>query len=116
MATLFNKYLKEKSNVRKELTKIYGINNFLSNQICDYLGFSKLLKIKDLTQTEKNLITKLVLNNYSITEKLKQDVKNSITHLVSISSYRGIRHIKKLPLRGQRTHTNAKSCKKIKRI
>jgi small subunit ribosomal protein S13 len=107
--------LSDKKSVLFELTKIFGINKNTASVICKKLGFSLNLKINHLTleQIQDMLLVieslNLVLNN-----ELKTLRSHTLKSLIAIKSYRGLRRIKRLPVRGQRTHTNAKSAKKGK--
>lgn len=97
------------------LSKIYGIGNFRSFLICKKLGFSKNLKLKQLSEDQILKSIKLIESlKFSIASDLKQFRISVIKKLVFLKSYKGIRRIKGLPVRGQRTHTNAKSVKNNK--
>jgi small subunit ribosomal protein S13 len=89
--------LPENKSVFFALTYIYGIGKNTSFFICKKLGFSLNLKIKDLTQEQVIDITKCI---------------DSLNLILNNESYRGLRRIRGLPVRGQRTHTNAKSARK----
>jgi small subunit ribosomal protein S13 len=97
------------------LQKIYGIGKFESSNICNKLGFSFNFKINELSEKQTvqlfKLIetSKLVLNNDLKKSKILQFKK-----LLNIKSYRGLRKLKGLPVRGQRTHTNAKTARFVK--
>lgn len=97
------------------LTSIYGIGNSRSKLICKNTGIDKYTKIKNLTEDE---IEKLrnEINKYIIEGDLKRNINLNIKRLIDINSYRGIRHKKKLPVRGQRTKTNARTRKGPKKI
>lgn len=113
MLYLLETKLSEKKLIFFELTKIYGINKTTAFIICKKLGFSFNLKVSNLTleQIQDILIIieslNLILNN-----DLKTLKTQNLETLISIKTYRGLRRVKKLPVRGQRTHTNAKSAKK----
>jgi small subunit ribosomal protein S13 len=97
------------------LKKIYGIGNFRAVLICKKLGFSKNLILKNLSEEQILKIIKLIETlNFSITSDLKKLRISILKKLTFIKSYRGLRRIKGLPVRGQRTHTNGKSSKKFK--
>ena len=106
--------LPENKSIFFALTRIYGIGKKTSFLICKKLGFSVNLKVKDITKEQQISILKLtdsiqlILNN-----ELKKLKMVSVKKLVSIRSYRGLRKLKGFPVRGQRTHTNAKSAKKF---
>ena len=98
--------------IKLSLSKIYGIGHSRALLICKKLGFSKNLKLKHLSEDQILKIIKLIeLLKFSITSDLKQFRVSIIKKLVFLKSYRGFRRIKGLPVRGQRTHTNAKSAK-----
>ena len=116
MLYLLETNLPENKSVFFALTYIYGIGNTTAFRICKKLGFSTNLKIKDLTQEQILEILQvidsmdLVLNN-----ELKKLRSLSLKNLIQIKSYRGLRRVRGLPVRGQRTHTNAKSARKSRR-
>jgi small subunit ribosomal protein S13 len=97
------------------LKNIYGIGSSKSLGICKRLGFAKNLKVKNLTEDQIKRLLKVVdESNLLITSDLKKFKNLILKSLVSIKSYRGLRRIKGLPVRGQRTHTNARTARKIK--
>lgn len=108
--------LPENKSVFFALTYVYGIGKNTAFHICKKLGFSINLKIKDLTQEQTVEMLQiidsldLVLNN-----ELKKLRSLSLKNLIQIKSYRGLRRVRGLPVRGQRTHTNAKSARKSRR-
>ena len=115
MVFLFQKKLDPTNRIRKELKKIYGINSFLANQICDQLGFHMNLTVGELSvdQTEK---LGRILQYYYLTENdLKKQIQGNFQRFIQIGCYKGFRVTQHLPLRGQRTHTNAKTAKRILR-
>ena len=114
MLYLLETKLLNKKSVLLELTKIYGINKPIAFIICKKLGFLINLKLKDLTQTQiQDLLNVIESLNLKLNNELKNFKAQSLRKLISIKTYRGLRRIRKLPVRGQRTHTNAKSVKKI---
>ena len=115
MVFLFQKKLDPTNRIRKELKKIYGINSFLANQICDQLGFHMNLTVGELSvdQTEK---LGRILQYYYLTENdLKKQIQGNFQRFIQIGCYKGFRVTQHLQLRGQRTHTNAKTAKRILR-
>jgi small subunit ribosomal protein S13 len=113
MIYLFESELPENKSVYFALTHIYGIGKANSFLICRKLGFSANLKVKNLS---KDQIIKLIKTIETLNIELASDLKKTeslITKtLVSIRSYRGLRKKQGLPVRGQRTHTNAKTARK----
>lgn len=117
MLYLLETKLPENKSVFFALINIYGIGKSTAFSICKKLGFSINLKTKDLTQEQITEILQLV---DSLNLKLNNELKNlrsmNLKNLVSIKSYRGLRRVRGLPIRGQRTHTNAKSSRKGRRF
>lgn len=93
------------------LTYIYGIGKHSSEQICQNAKVNKDLRVSKLTDEEIRKIREAINSSYSVEGDLKMSVSLNIKNLIDIKSYRGIRHIRKLPTRGQRTHTNARTRK-----
>jgi len=114
MVFLFQKKLEEKKLVRRELVKIYGLNSFLSNQICDQLGFHQNLRVCDLSLDQKDKLERIVTYYYVTESDLKKQVEKSFQRFLEIGCYKGFRVTQRLPVRGQRTRTNAKTAKKKK--
>ncbi len=92
------------------LTYIYGIGKTTSQKILKNTGINPDTRIKDLTEEEVNLIRKEI-DNYTVEGDLRRNVSLNIKRLRDIRCYRGIRHIKGLPVRGQNTKTNARTRK-----
>jgi small subunit ribosomal protein S13 len=117
MLYLLETNLPENKSVFFALTKIYGIGKNTAFFICKKLGFSVNLKIKDLTQEQIMEIVQLVDSlDLLLNNELKKFKSLTLKNLISIKSYRGLRRVRGLPVRGQRTHTNAKSARKNKRF
>lgn len=93
------------------LTYIYGVGRSLSNKILKELNINADTRAKNLTDEEVAKITSYVTKTYKVEGDLRRDVSQNIKRLIDIASYRGIRHRKGLPVRGQRTRTNARTRK-----
>ncbi|MBN1298743.1 MAG: 30S ribosomal protein S13 [Actinobacteria bacterium] len=93
------------------LTYIFGIGRSLAKQILKDLGIDETRKTKDLTEDEIIKIRAYIDNNIKVEGDLRREVTQNIKRLIEINSYRGIRHKRGLPVRGQRTHTNARTRK-----
>lgn len=93
------------------LMYIYGIGKALSNEICQKLGLDKNMRALKLTQDDIARINSLLQTEYVAEGDLRRQVQNNIKRLVSIHSYRGLRHRLGLPVRGQRTRTNSRTRK-----
>ena len=96
------------------LTYIFGIGKNTSAQILSATGIDDNTRIKDLTEEEVNLLRKEI-DNYNVEGDLRREISLNIKRLRDIRCYRGIRHMKGLPVRGQKTKTNARTRKGPKR-
>ena len=93
------------------LTYIYGIGRKLSNDILKKTGVNPDTRVKDLTEDETAKLREAIEHEYVVEGDLRRDVALNIKRLVEIGSYRGLRHRKGLPVRGQRSKTNARTRK-----
>jgi small subunit ribosomal protein S13 len=93
------------------LTYIYGIGNSRSARILDAAKVDPMKKVSDLAEDEVNRIRQVIEGEGSVEGDLRKDVSMNIKRLIEIGSYRGFRHRRNLPVRGQRTHTNARTRK-----
>jgi small subunit ribosomal protein S13 len=93
------------------LTYIYGIGNSRAARILDAAKVDPMKKISDLGEDEVNRIRQVIEADGSVEGDLRKDVSMNIKRLIEIGSYRGFRHRRNLPVRGQRTHTNARTRK-----
>lgn len=98
------------------LTYIYGIGRSTARRILDKLSIHFDTKIKDLTEDQIDAIRKIITNEIVIEGTLRTQTKLAIKRLMDIGNYRGIRHRKNLPCRGQRTKTNARTRKGRKKM
>ena len=97
------------------LTYLYGIGPATSAQVLQELQISPDKRAKDLTEDEVSRLTITIQKNYKVEGDLRRDVSANIKRLMDIGAYRGLRHKKGLPTRGQRTRTNARTRKGPKR-
>ena len=93
------------------LTYVFGIGRSTAHKICNDLGLSLDTRVRDLTDDEVNRIRVYVDQNLRVEGDLRRDVAQDIKRKIEIGSYQGVRHRKGLPVRGQRTHTNARTRK-----
>ena len=93
------------------LTYIFGVGNTSSKQILAKAKVSEDIRMKDLTEYEVSRIRSIISEDYEVEGDRRRDVSMSIKRLMDIGSYRGLRHRKGLPVRGQRSHTNARTRK-----
>ena len=91
------------------LQYIYGIGPSLSQKILTSTGINPSIKVNDLTEDEVNRLRELIDREYSVEGELRKEINFNIKRLIEIGSYRGLRHRHSLPLRGQRTRTNART-------
>jgi small subunit ribosomal protein S13 len=107
--------LPRKKRIEIGLTYIYGIGKTTSQNILSQLQIDPETKTDDLTEEQINNIRKAIDSNYKVEGELRTEVSLNIKRLMDLGSYRGLRHRKGLPARGQRTSTNARTRKGPKR-
>ena len=115
MARIAGVDLPKEKRVEIGLTYIYGVGLSTSQKILATTGINPDTRIKDLTEDEVNEIRNYVNKNLMVEGDLRRDVALNIKRLVEIGCYRGIRHRKGLPVRGQKTKTNARTRKGTKK-
>ena len=91
------------------LQYIYGIGPTTSQRILSQTGISPDVKVSDLTEDEVNKLREVIDHGYRVEGELRKEIDLNIKRLIEIGSYRGMRHRRGLPLRGQRTRTNARA-------
>ena len=115
MARIAGVDLPREKRVEIGLTYIYGIGRKLSNDILKKTGVNPDTRVKDLTEDETARLREVIEHEYTIEGDLRRDTALNIKRLTEIGCYRGIRHRKGLPVRGQRSKTNARTRKGPKR-
>jgi len=93
------------------LTYIRGIGQQTATDICERASIEKDKRVNELRETEIIKIREIIDNNYRVEGELRREVSTNIKRLMDLGSYRGLRHRRGLPVRGQRTHTNARTRK-----
>jgi small subunit ribosomal protein S13 len=93
------------------LTYIYGIGSHRSLQVCKKANVDPDARVHKLSEEEVRQIREIIDSSYAVEGDLRMEVSLNIKNLIDIKSYRGIRHVRRLPVRGQRTHTNARTRK-----
>jgi len=91
------------------LMYLYGIGRTRSNEILEQAKIDPNTRVKDLSEREVNALRELIEKNYRVEGELRREVAMNIKRLKEIGAYRGIRHLKRLPVRGQRTKTNSRT-------
>lgn len=104
----------DEKRIEMGLTALYGIGRSRAQSILDKAGVEYGKKSKDISAEEENKI-KVVIETFKLEADLKREVGGNIKRLKDIKSYRGSRHTKRLPARGQRTKTNARTLKGVKK-
>lgn len=115
MARIAGVDLPKEKRVEVGLTYIFGIGVPSSQKILAATGVSPETRVKDLTEEEVNALRTHINKNFKVEGDLRRDVSLNIKRLIEIGCYRGIRHRRSLPVRGQRTKTNARTRKGPKR-
>ena len=111
MARIAGVDLPRDKKVEIGLTYIYGIGRHAAPEIIEKAGIDATLRIRDLTDADVNKIRGVIERDHKVEGALRTEVAMNIKRLMDIGSYRGIRHRRGLPVRGQRTHTNARTKK-----
>ena len=111
MARIAGVDLPNEKRIEAGLTYIYGIGWPTSREILKKTGINPDTRVKDLTEEEAGKIRKVIEADYMVEGDLRRDVNLNIKRLMEIGSYRGIRHRRGLPVRGQKTKTNARTRK-----
>lgn len=93
------------------LTYIHGIGRVKSEEILKKAGIEDTRRVSDLTETEVSQLREIIDADYTVEGDLRRSISMNIKRLMDLGCYRGLRHRKKLPVRGQRTHTNARTRK-----
>jgi small subunit ribosomal protein S13 len=111
MARISGVDLPRDKKVEVGLTYIYGIGQHAAQEIIKKAGIDGTLRIRDLSDADVNKIRGVIERDHKVEGALRTEVAMNIKRLMDIGSYRGIRHRRGLPVRGQRTHTNARTKK-----
>jgi small subunit ribosomal protein S13 len=111
MARIAGVDLPRAKRVEVALTYIYGIGNTRSNSILERAKIDPSVRVKDLSEEEVSRIARILEADGGVEGDLRKEVAMNIKRLMEIGSYRGMRHRRNLPVRGQRTHTNARTRK-----
>ncbi|MEO6443797.1 MAG: 30S ribosomal protein S13, partial [Gemmatimonadaceae bacterium] len=103
--------LPREKKVEIGLTYIFGIGRAIARQIIEKAGVNADLRVRDLVDADVNKLRQVIEKDYRVEGALRTEIAMNIKRLMDIGSYRGIRHRRGLPVRGQRTHTNARTKK-----
>lgn len=111
MARILGVDLPKGKRVEIGLTYVFGIGRTRSKAILEAVGVNPDTRVKDLSDDEVRRLTAVISSDYQIEGDLRREISTNIKRLIDIGTYRGLRHRKGLPVRGQRTHTNARTRK-----
>lgn len=111
MARIAGVDLPREKRLEVALTYIYGIGRSASQKILQDSGVSQDVRVKDLTEEEITKLRRTIEGNYRVEGDLRREISMNIKRLMDIGAYRGLRHRRGLPVRGQRTSTNARTRK-----
>ena len=115
MARIAGIDLPREKRIEIALTYIYGIGRTSANKILAEAGVNPDIRVKDLSEADEDKLRTVIANSYTVEGDLRRNVAMDIKRLTEIGCYRGIRHRKGLPVRGQRSKTNARTRKGPKR-
>jgi len=110
---LYGSNLPDNKKIMHALTAIRGIGQKHAKIICTALGFGKNYYTYQLTESQISEICQIIEDRFLIEADLRKEINFNISRLVNISSYRGLRHSQGLPVRGQRTHSNGRTYKRL---
>lgn len=116
MARIAGINLPKEKRIEVALTYIFGIGRNLSKTILQQAKISLDTRTKDLSETEVNQLREIIEKTVKVEGDLKREILSNIKRLKEISAYRGIRHSRRLPVRGQRTKTNTRTVRGNKRV
>ncbi|MFC1528478.1 30S ribosomal protein S13 [Candidatus Latescibacterota bacterium] len=111
MARIAGVDLPREKRTEVALTRIFGIGSSLAKEICDKANIPEELRVDNLTEENVATLRNVIEGNYKIEGELRSEIVMNIKRLMDIGSYRGLRHRRGLPARGQRTKTNARTRK-----
>jgi small subunit ribosomal protein S13 len=111
MARIAGVDLPREKKVEVGLTYIYGIGRHNATEIMQKAGIDPALRVRDLSDADVNRLRQVIERDHKVEGALRTEVAMNIKRLMDIGSYRGVRHRRGLPVRGQRTHTNARTKK-----
>jgi small subunit ribosomal protein S13 len=113
MLVIFGVIMPKEKKIEFALPLLFGIGKISATRICRELGLAPNLKVADLTEEQQFYIAKKVKEEYRLESNLREEIKGNIQRYISNGSIRGFRHRNKLPVRGQRTQSNAKTPRRV---
>ena len=113
MVYIFNTYLNKKKKLPLALSEIYGLGLQKSQQICDEVGIGRGITLDLLSIKKLEKMSRYMRRYYKIGPELRREIRPIMERYISIGSYRGFRYVRRLPVRGQRTHGNSRTARKF---
>ena len=111
MARIAGVNIPTQKKLRVALTYVYGIGDKISKDVCSQANVDANTRVQDLSEAEIKNVSDVISSSFSVEGDLRREVSGNIKRLKDLGTYRGVRHRKNLPCRGQRTHTNARTKK-----
>jgi small subunit ribosomal protein S13 len=115
MLILFGKKIVENKKIRFALTEVFGIGFSSANKMCNDLSIPLNAKVSGLSEDTQNLISAYIKEHFIVDKQLKSAIKTNIETYIDLQTVRGFRHRSFLPVRGQRTHSNGRTRKRLKK-
>jgi len=115
MLYIFGKVIPTDKKIKYALTNLFGVNLTSSIKICRNIGINPSVSINSLKKNQIRTLIEYIDKNFLIEQDLKKKLKLGKKNLINMKHIKGLRRLKGLPVRGQRTHTNGKTAKKLKR-
>lgn len=109
MARIFGINIPDDKKIEYSLPYIYGIGLSLSKKILNDLKIDKNIRTKDISTDDLKKIQDYIEKNFTVENELKREIRKNVTRLIHINAYKGSRHSRRLPVRGQRTKTNTRT-------
>ena len=114
MIYIYNTNLSDKKKLRSALCDIHGVGPIKAQYFCDSIGVSSHTKINQLSVSNLERLSQALHQNHTIGPEVRREMRENRQRLVIIGSYRGFRFVEGLPSRGQRTHGNARTSRRVK--
>ena len=111
MARIAGVNIPTQKKLRVALTYVYGIGDKISKDVCSQANVDANIRVQDLSEVEIKNVSDVISSSFLVEGDLRREVSGNIKRLKDLGTYRGVRHRKNLPCRGQRTHTNARTKK-----
>jgi len=111
MARVLGVDLPREKRVEIGLTSIFGVGRSRAREVLQMAGVSPDTRVRDLTEQEVSALSSAIQQNFKVEGELRREISGNVKRLVDIGTYRGLRHRRGLPVRGQRTRTNARTRK-----